>query len=643
MGALLVAVAVVVAITPMATAIDPAATAPGTDSGYLVKIGAGETVPSGFEVIREVGFGWSLAKSLTTEPAPRSRLMAADDPRVEPNIVYELFDEPRFAEQWALENIGQTGGTPDADIDITAAWDRTTGDSEVVIAILDSGIDLDHEDLVSQLWTNPGEIAGNGIDDDGNGYVDDIHGWDAIEHDGEPQDELWHGTAVAGVAAAAVNSVGMAGVAPDTSIMAVRVCDDSCPQSAILAGISYAIYNGASILNLSFGSYTASQGFVDALAAAEAAGAIVVAAAGNHGTDNDVDPTYPANYDFENIISVAATDHFDQLAVFGGLGSNYGEQSVDLAAPGGSVLTTLPGGWAEASGTSFAAPHVAGTIALIEALRPGVSTPRIREFVLDSVDVVPQLDGLVATGGRLNASRALDLASVPVAAAEAIPAAGTVPFSVTLDGTRSYAIEGTIVDYTWHLPGGGTLNGATVDWIATTTGLQVVELEVTDNEGLTDRDQVFVDANAAPTAVASGTPTLGWAPLSVAVSSHGSDDPDGEIIDWKWSSGSATAVGPETTIVIADVGQHEIELTVTDGFYGQASDRLTVLVGADFVDTRSSVFRLDIAWASALGITTGCNPPTSDRYCPKNPVTRAQMAGFLTRSLDLPAATHWAG
>ncbi|MGB9357444.1 MAG: S8 family serine peptidase [Acidimicrobiia bacterium] len=624
---------------PMAAAEEePPRDAPFTavPDEYLIKLSPAEAESEGLIVIRSVGFGWSLVQAPETAASADARLFGSTDPRLEPNLIYSLFEEPRFPEQWALENTGQTGGSPDADIDIRGAWYRTVGLPSTVIAIIDSGVDLDHPDLSSQPWTNLGEIPGNGIDDDDNGYVDDVHGWDAIDNDGDPDDELWHGSAVAGVAAAAVNSVGVAGVAPGVMIMPVRVCDSSCPVSAIVEGVYYAIANGARILNLSLGSHSPSPALRDALAAADAVGAVVIAAAGNDGSDNDVWPTYPASYDLPNILAVAATDDQDDLASGSGWSSSYGANSVDLAAPGGNVLTTFSGGWAEASGTSFAAPHVAGTAALIRSLRPSAEPASVRDLILRSIDDIPELDGTVATGGRLNAAGAVTLATAPIAVATAIPSGDTVPFTAALDGTESYDPLGTIVDYTWHLPGGATANGPTAALQISEPGSHSIELVVTDDEGFVGRTDVTIQANATPTAVASGSPTLGWTPLAVDVSADGSSDPDGTIVAWNWTSGTSEATGENTTILATEIGRHTITLRVTDDFGATASDTFDVLVGADFIDARTSVFRLDIAWMSALGITRGCNPPLNDHYCPTGRVTRGQMAAFLTRALDLP-------
>ncbi|MEA3510623.1 MAG: S8 family serine peptidase, partial [Actinomycetota bacterium] len=642
--ALLLATSVTAATVPRASAAEDVVTVPasdGSESEYLVNLSDDDARAAGLDVIRSIGFGWTLARSRPGTAIERSEELdeLSTTVRVEPDTAYELFAEPLFGEQWALENTGQTGGTPDADIDAPQAWERTIGQAGVVIAVVDTGVDLDHPDLTSRLWTNEGEIPGNGIDDDANGYIDDVHGWDTYSHDGDPNDEAWHGTAVAGVAAAAANGVGISGVAPGATIMVVRACQTSCPTSAIVEGIAYALDNGARIVNLSLGSHTANDALEDAVNAAGAAGAVVVAASGNSGTDNDAWPIYPAGYPGNHIIAVAATDHNDELAASSGWASNYGSSSVDLGAPGVSIRTTSPGGWTDESGTSFAAPHVAGAAALIRSLRPESTPESVSELLFLSVDTLPGLTNKVATGGRLNAGGAVDLASAPVAIIAASPTAATIPFNVSFDGTGSYDPQGSIVLHEWRFPGGESADGATAVWIPPGPGLHVVELVVTDDEGFEDSSTISIHANAAPTAAASGSPTLGWAPLSVTVSGDGSSDGDGSIVAWDWVAGASTATGANTTLDVGEVGEQTVVLTVTDDFGAASSDQFAVLVGFDFVDTRSSIFRLDIAWMSALGITKGCNPPTNDRYCPTNAVTREQMAAFLNRALHLPPTT----
>jgi len=253
-------------------------------------------------------------------------------------------DDPNFSYLWGLNNTGQsvngTSGTADADMNAPEAWDITTGTDALVIAVLDSGVDYNHPDLAANIWTNAGEVGGNGSDDDGNGYIDDTIGWDFFDDDNDPMDGHYHGSHVAGtIAARGNNAAGIAGVCWRAKIMPLKVGNLFGANSATLvAAIEYAWRNGARIMNASLGSTNFSQAEYDALSSANAAGVLLVAAAGNEAADNDVTPSYPANYALPNIISVAATDQNDNLASF----SNYGASSVHVGAPGVNILSAQP-------------------------------------------------------------------------------------------------------------------------------------------------------------------------------------------------------------------------------------------------------------------------------------------------------------
>ncbi len=262
----------------------------------------------------------------------------------EPNYIYHanatLPNELSFAEYWGLQNTGQTvnatTGTSGVDIGAVAAWDNLTDCSSIVIAVIDTGVDYNHPDLSSVIWNNADEIDGNGIDDDGNGYVDDVRGWDFVQNDNEPMDFNEHGTHVAGtIGAEGNNGVGGVGVCWKSTIMPLRVLDSVGSGTAenIALAVDYAVANGAKVINMSFSGIGSSTPLYDAIARANVAGVLVVAAAGNDGTDNGITPNYPASYNQSNIISVAATDQNDVLAST----SNYGVTSVDIAAPGVNI------------------------------------------------------------------------------------------------------------------------------------------------------------------------------------------------------------------------------------------------------------------------------------------------------------------
>ena len=339
-----------------------------------------------------------------------------DDPKVEyagPNYIYhttEIPNDPSFDELWGLHNTGQSGGTDDADIDAPEAWDIHTGSNDVVIAVIDTGVDYNHPDLSANIWTNLGEIAGNGIDDDGNGYTDDIHGYDFVNNDGDPIDDNDHGTHCAGtIGAVGDDGMGIVGVNWDVRIMPVKFLSSSGSGStanAILS-VEYATDNGADIMSNSWGGGGYDSALKDAISAANDAGVLFVAAAGNTSSNNDVSPHYPSSYDVPNVIAVAATDHNDNRAGF----SCYGATSVDLGAPGVSIYSTIAGGYDTYNGTSMATPHVAGAAGLIKARFPGFTATEIKSRILDEVDPISTLDGITVTGGRLNAYNSLNYIS----------------------------------------------------------------------------------------------------------------------------------------------------------------------------------------------------------------------------------------
>ena len=309
---------------------------------------------------------------------------------------------------WGLHNTGQNSGTADADIDAPEAWDITTGSEDVLVAVIDSGLHVTHQDLVSQLWVNEDEIPNNGKDDDNDGYIDNIHGIAPLTQDGNLNDDSTsHGTHVAGTIGASANdNGGHVGVAWSVKLMGIKVGDYWIDTAATIDGIEFAVDHGVTVANCSYGGYSYSQAGFDAYAAGGEAGIMFAVSSMNDSNNNDQLPSYPASYDLECIISVAATDRRDELANF----SNYGFDSVDLAAPGVDIYSTYSNaddGYSEMSGTSMAAPHVTGVIALMRSLQPSWTNLEIREQLLSSVDVLTSLEGFVQTSGRLNAFKAL--------------------------------------------------------------------------------------------------------------------------------------------------------------------------------------------------------------------------------------------
>ncbi len=341
----------------------------------------------------------------------------------EPDSIYRVAatfpNDPRFPELWGMHNTGASGGVADADIDAPEAWDMFRGSSNVVVAVIDTGVDYTHPDLAANMWVNPGEIPNNGIDDDGNGWIDDVYGIDPFNQDADPMDDHGHGTHVSGtLGAVGNNGIGVVGVNWNVKIMALKFHGPNFGSlSAAIQAIDYMTrmktQYGVNIVasNNSWGGWPYSQALYDAIRASNDAGIMFVVAAGNGGgdgigDDNDRMPVYPASYDLPGIIAVAATDRRDRLASF----SNYGRTSVDLAAPGVEVLSTVPpslyGVAYEAwDGTSMAAPHVTGAVALGMAFEPSASLAEIKQLLLSSVDVLPDLQNRTVSGGRLNVGR----------------------------------------------------------------------------------------------------------------------------------------------------------------------------------------------------------------------------------------------
>jgi serine protease len=366
--------------------------------------------------------------------------------------------DPDFPNQWPLNNVGQTGGIADADIDAVEAWDIDDGSSQpVVVAVIDTGIDYTHPDLAGRIWTNPGEdpwsdpldpSTGNGVDDDGNGLVDDWKGWDFVGAnvflpipDNDPLDLFGHGTHVAGIVGAASNATGGVGVNFHAKILPIKIGGDSEFLNSLMAieAIDYLIElktrpvhgePGLRVVNASWAMLAPLQAMKTAIEAAGAAGILFVCAAGNGGFDavgDNIDNppllqgSWPAAFDSKTILSVAATDGTDTLASF----SNYGRRSVDVGAPGVGYFSTMPTyevilntqygyslNYDFLSGTSMAAPCAAGAASLVWANHPDLTPCEVKSLLMETVDPLGSLSGKTVTGGRLNLAAALTASPV---------------------------------------------------------------------------------------------------------------------------------------------------------------------------------------------------------------------------------------
>jgi uncharacterized repeat protein (TIGR01451 family) len=328
-------------------------------------------------------------------------------------------NDAQFSQLWALHNVGQTGGTPDADMDAPEAWELSTGSSSVVVAVIDTGVDYNHPDLSANIWRNTLDCNSNNIDDDGNGYKDDCYGIDTANNDSNPMDDNDHGTHVAGtIGARGNNSVGVVGVNWNVQIMACKFLDATGSGSdadaiECLEYVKTMKERGVNIVatNNSWGGGGFSQALYDAIAAQMDAGILFIAAAGNDSANNDSTESYPANYYLPNIIAVAATTHTDGLASF----SNFGRRTVHVGAPGSSILsTTRNNSYSTFSGTSMATPHVTGLVALLKAHNPSLDWIALRNLILSSGDPKPALADKTITGRRINAYQALTCTDAPL-------------------------------------------------------------------------------------------------------------------------------------------------------------------------------------------------------------------------------------
>jgi len=339
----------------------------------------------------------------------------------EPNYIYKINktpNDPMLGQLWGMNNIGQAdssgkAGVAGMDVDAVRAWDIETGSEKMIVAVIDTGVDFNHPDLKDNLWTNEAEANGKaGVDDDGNGVIDDIHGFNAIDGSGNAMDDHGHGSHCSGtIGAKGDDGKGIVGVNWNTRIMAVKFlsAEGSGSLEDAVKAIDYATKMGAKVLSNSWGGGGFAQTLLDSIKASETAGALFVAAAGNDSNNNDETPSYPASYSVPNIISVAAVDNTGTKASF----SNYGKRSVHIGAPGVNIYSSTGGAYDSWSGTSMATPHVSGVAALLWSHEPNLTAAQVRERLLLTARPIAGLKGKTSTGGLVNAYNALTNTTPP--------------------------------------------------------------------------------------------------------------------------------------------------------------------------------------------------------------------------------------
>lgn len=454
-------------------------------------------------------------------------------------IVHALIDpnDPFYSQCWGENNVGQSGGVADADIDAPEAWSLTTGSASVLVGIIDSGVDYTHPDLAENIWINPGENGldslgrdkrSNGVDDDGNGYKDDWRGWNFAGDNNDPKDDNFHGTHVAGtIGAVGNNFIGVAGVCWRVSILPLKFLDKDGNgfTSDATEAVNYATVMGVRLTSNSWGGGSASQSLQNAITAAGNKSILFIVAAGNDGKNNDTTATYPANYTNWNVVSVAATDRLDRLAAF----SNYGATNVDLAAPGVAIPSTLPtyvtaamtadkipANYGSLNGTSMATPHVSGACALLWSLYPAISGADVKQLLLSMADPIPAMSGKAVSQGRLNVRRLFTNQPPTVAiTSPANNATFTEPAAITINANAVDA-DGSVsaVDFFRGavLLGTDATSPYSFTWNGAAAGTYLLTARATDNAGgSTTSATVAVTVNPA---VPASSPYLG-SPVAV--------------------------------------------------------------------------------------------------------------------------------
>ncbi|MBA6349947.1 S8 family serine peptidase [Colwellia sp. BRX8-9] len=483
-------------------------------------------------------------------------------------------DDSSFADLWGMNNTGQGGGVADADIDAPEAWDISTGSHDVIIGVIDTGVDHTHPDLMANVWTNPAEISGDGIDNDGNGFIDDMHGINAITGVGDPMDDAGHGSHVSGtIGATGNNGLGVVGVNHNVSIIGCKFlsASGSGSLSDALTCIDYFVdlkNNGINVraTNNSWGGGGFSQALSDAITSSEEANILFVAAAGNDAYDNDAQSSYPSGYPHDSVLAVASTTRTDSMSSF----SQWGLTTVDLGAPGSDILSTVPGGgYASYSGTSMATPHVTGAAALAWSVNPELSAIEMKALLMSSGDDNAALAGKTVSGKRLNVNNALnDADPTPGFTLAATPGSNTIEAGET--ATYSFNV-GSVADWNGEvsLTLDGSLAGATLSTDTATPGA-TFELSVPTTAETQWGEYTFVVTGTSDDLVKASTVRLMVNPQGLNEFTYTND----EVI----SIPDNNAEGISSTINVADeltVFASDIYVNITHTWIGDLTVMLT--------------------------------------------------------------------
>ena len=626
----------------------------------------------------------SLADGVSVAAALKLYQADATVKKAEPNYllaVSSVPNDPMFGQQWDMQNTGQDGGKPGADIEVTSAWNVTKGSPSVIVAVNDTGIDYTHRDLYQNIWINQKQIPpsrmrnlvdyfgdgfismrdlndkrnqgvgkitdlnGNGYIDggdllqpmikdawgndtgkggwadgtsrDGSGYVDDIIGWNFFANNNNPMDDFGHGTHVAGtIAATQDNSTGVTGIAPNVQVMPIKFLGSggSGTIAQFIQGLNFSVSHGARISNNSWSGAVYSTVLSDAIANARSHGAIFVAAAGNYSQNNDTSPTYPASFPLDNVVSVAATDRNNQLAGF----SDYGAHSVQLGAPGVDVLSTKPGNtYGTLSGTSQAAPHVTGVLALVWSIHPDWTYKQVINQVLTTVDKIPSLAGKTTTGGIVDAAAAVGSASVssksPLHIVDSA-ASGPAPYSVSQVTVRLDRAAATFPASAVTLtgPAGGSVwvsgvsavagsgNRIYVLSFATQTAAGAYKLHVgadvrdASGAGLAPFDTSFYVQQSPGAKPPPPPPPSSSAPRVSSVSGSGPSASTLDRVTVQFDQAVSPSSFAASAVTVFDQGWHQIKVTGVSAVSG-GGDRSFVVTFA--AQTKAGLYRLHLTSA----------------------------------------------